>query len=250
MLSSRKIVVALAAMGLALTACTGSTPHPSATTPTPPGTVVDATASPAPAGGLWTGTTYVTKNRSMSWLGAGYTAQGSFWFRVAADGSVSGHATVTYVPTADHSGTDNRINYLKGVTGSVGGVLGVWGAGAGLGMNGLAGLEVDWHQPMTIQQGAIVGSLQHNSLTLHWADDSMNKQRLGVNIYLVYLKPNPSKKLLTETSLAVDTPWPATATVSADKDGQQFAEAKVDTSNHDGGVDSYADEAWQAVEGG
>lgn len=247
MLSFRKHVVAVAGIGLALTACTSTAPHRS--TPQQSGAVVDATASPSPASELWTGTTYTAKSRSMGWLSAGYTAQGSFWFRVAADGSVSGHATVTYVPTADHSGTDNRISYLKGVVGSVGGLLGIPGAGAGLAMNGLSGLEVDWDQPMTVQQGAIVGSMQGGKLSLRWADDSMTKQGLGVKVYLVYLAPDPHNDLLSTTSLGVDTPWPATATVSG-AGGQLFAEGKAHTSTHDGDVEAKTDAAWQAVQGG
>jgi hypothetical protein len=163
--------------------------------------------------GTWTGVSYSHKSRTLDgFMMVGYTARGDFWFTVNKDGIVSGYAIVNYQPITDVSGVNARINAVRATGSSFVGALGPIGVTANMIILTVVGVEVNWTDPLSTQQGPITGTAGGNGLELKWAADK--PVALKASVSLVHLD-GPSD-VLQEPTFVADSPWPAAGSTVGD----------------------------------
>lgn len=191
----------------------------------------------------WEGTIHATKTRSHPWLDAGYRARGDFWFTVAEDGTVTGHAAVAYEPIVDLSGANDILGYAQSVGAATLGAIPLpVGSGvlASVAVDGLLGFSYTTPNPQPTQEGTITGSLRKGELSLDW--DDAEPLDIPVEFYTNYVDGDEP---LTEDSFPVDSPWPGAAEVR-EQEETPHAVAQADDQEADGDVTESTSTYWGA----
>lgn len=127
-------------------------------------------AAQAEAATRWSGETHGSVHRSNRLAAGGSSWDGSFWFRIARDGTIKGEAVVAYKPEIDLGGANQALNLIRDVVGVPVSML-PFGFGAAIDKIGLPatiGFSVGFRDATAIRRGRLTGRLAGGRILLRW----------------------------------------------------------------------------------